>query len=289
MRIWKSLFFITKYMRIFSAAMLFVMLSFTTGEAYVITVDAAIRGEADDISIETGDSRVEGSPSLVPEVSISDTVSANDYTFEYFASSNIQAGTLKVMTSAVSNPGSLGTASSESKGMPQALAHIEEDLTFTPTDSNPYQVTLSMFIEGSISMDASTVYDNLLGLIMSESGGPGYQDSYISLIPSNSISQLFSVSLTLQGVSSVYIKAGMESYIYGIDGGGNQSIFALNNTAQLALSMPSGVSMTSSSGMFLSTVPVPEPATILLLSISLVGLVSVGAVRKIKRKTVVKS
>ena len=120
----------------------------TGAQATSITVDAAIRGTANGTFIETGDG-LSITPTLsTPQVSISDSVSVNGYTFDYLATSNIQTGTLRLLTSASSDDTSSGSATASGLGMPQAIAQMQEDLVFTPSDNNPYTITLSYAYNG---------------------------------------------------------------------------------------------------------------------------------------------
>jgi hypothetical protein len=257
--------------RFIHCALLLLGLMPAVGLAAQITVSGGIYGDADGTLIDTSMTQSEsGTPLAVPEVNIGETASANGYTFTYEASSNIQTGSLKVFTSAISDPGSSGSAGSTSLGMPQVLAHLEDDLVFTPSNSDPYDVTLSMFITGSLVLDPSTTYFSLAEVLLNPGPGQTVLDAE-PLTPGGSVNELRQVSLTLSGVSSVYVFAALESYIYSIDGGGKQSIADLSHTAQLAITLPEGVTMTSASGLFLTAVPEPDAWLLMAIGVLVLG------------------
>lgn len=241
-------------------------------QATSITVDAAIRGTANGTFIETGDG-LSITPTLsTPQVSISDSVSVNGYTFDYLATSNIQTGTLRLLTSASSDDTSSGSATASGLGMPQAIAQMQEDLVFTPSDNNPYTITLSYAYNGVFVEDPSS--DTYADASLYYWGDGGISDVlFAELTPTGQTNEVMQVDLVLQGQTSIGFQAGLEAFIFSIDGGGHSTYADFSHTASVSVAIPDGVNMTSSSGLFLTAVPLPASLPLFISALACLGAI----------------
>lgn len=212
-----------------------------------------------------------------PMAAISNTyIDGGGYTFQYSASAAVDTGQLKVRNLAMSDASAGGSyVAAPGSGVPATYARIEEGITFTPSDSNPYTVSFSMQLDGGYELAPSSTGYALAYLSVAQStGGGGYDEVEFTPYPSTPLLEFLHVDLTLQGQQTVYLTATLSSQILSISGSNQYSEFAFDNTAQLGLSAPASVLVESDSMLFLTNVPqVPVPAAAWLFGSALIGLV----------------
>ena len=212
--------------------------------------------------------------------SVSNSYSANGFTFEYSASAGISSGALKVYARASSDGGASGTYDSVSgSGIPSTFARVLETLTFTPSDSDPYTVSFTLAVDGSYVLAPSSSGFSFANLSISQQGGGNSDFDEVQFLPSvNPIFELLTAELTLQGSQMVDLSATLSAQILDISGSNQFSEFDFANTAQLGINVPASVAVTSTSGFFLATA-VPLPASVWLMTGALFGLFRLGKTR----------
>lgn len=225
----------------------------------------------DDYTVYANDVDIAVAPD--PQAAISNTYTNNGYTFQYSASAAVNTGQLKVKNLAMSDSTAGGSYTAASgSGVPSAFARIEETLTFTPSGTNPYDVSFSMLLDGLYELAPSSTGYALAYLSVDAGGGNfGYQE--VEFSPGNfTIIEFLNFNMTLQGQTSVYLTAVLSSQILSIGGSNQYSAFSFDNTAQLVVSAPASVIMESESGLFLTQAPVPVPAAAWLFASALLSL-----------------
>ncbi len=216
-----------------------------------------------------------------PAASVSHFLVQDGVTFDFYASASLATGALKVRNVVYTGPGGGSATAQSGSAVPTTYARLQEELTFTPADNDPYTVTLSMQVGGLYELDPSSTGWANAQLNLGVSGGANDFDQ-VDILPGNFvISEFLSVSLTLQGVVTASLFAQLGSDIYAISGPDAYSGFLFGNSAYLALALPDSVSVSSGSGVFLST-PVPLPPGLPLLAVGLAGLALVARGRPLQ-------
>lgn len=208
-------------------------------------------------------------------VSVSDAQSG---LFEYFASSDIGNLELKV-SGTLTN-----TTATEYFGgyvtLLGARADANDIVTLTTTRTDPFDVTLQLKVDGSLSAGpTSEIVANSL-ITLREVGQLSVTDSSFYRTV-GTIDDLLSITKTVSGPSVVLeIEALLSTAVWRVAPGDTVS-GALSNTAFLSLILPSDVTIAASdSGTFGVPIPIPEPATLVL---SAVGLLVTGAMVRRRR------
>lgn len=258
------------------AGILTALLLSRTGWAAMADAQGTVYGSynGDNHTVYSNDVDIAVAP--VPSASISNTFIDNGFTFQYSASAAVDTGQLKVKNLAMSDATASGGYSAASgSGVPSVFARIEETLTFTPSGTNPYDVSFSMLLDGLYQLAPSSTGYALAYLSVDAGGGNfGYQE--VEFSPGNfTIIEFLNFDLTLQGQTSVYLTAVLSSQMLSIAGPDQYSAFSFDNTAQLAVSAPGSVTMESESGLFLTQAPVPVPAAAWLFASALLALAGV--------------
>jgi len=196
-----------------------------------------------------------------------------------FASVDLATGQVKVKATATIgflNGGSVGVAS----GM--ARASLEDSLTFfLPTGVSTADINFSMLIDGDIDCGLGCTIASTFTRI--QLGGVSAGSANCCDL-GNSVPLPHTFGGTVLGVQSgqtLVLQASIQAAIIG------NGTIDFGNTATISFDLPTGVTFTSQSGVFLTQSPtadpIPEPSTILLFGTGIAGL---GAWRYRKRKKV---
>jgi hypothetical protein len=205
-------------------------------------------------------------------VSVSDSQPG---TFAYSSSADIGLLELKVFGTLTNNTGS-AQGNFESPMM-QVVAEVRDVITLGSTLTTPYDVTLSLDVNGDISTSGGSANASA-NASLDFGPNPGLDGSDGALYPIGPIADTLSVTQTLMGATvDLDLKALLAFNVFQLDAGATVT-GQLANTAFLTLGLPPGVTLAgSASGTFGVPIPIPEPHTYALM---LAGLVFVGTLAR---------
>ncbi len=203
--------------------------------------------------------------------SVDDTLVQDGFTFDFEASADFATGLLKVRTVASTSASASGSADATSgSGLPTAFARLVEQLTFTPSNADPYTVTVTMTSDGTYTLDPTTAFGwGNAQLSLTVDGSTQNDFDQVDILPATGlIVETLTTELQLQGTRTVNLFAQLAGQFDSIAGPNAFSAFEFGNSAQLALNVPASVNVTSGSGVFLTAV-VPLPPALPLLAVAL--------------------
>jgi hypothetical protein len=216
-------------------------------------------------------------PFVQSVVSVQD---AQDGLFSYFSSADIGNLALKVSGS-LSNTGGSTIGGGEIPVL-QAVAEARDILVLTSTRTDPYDVTLELVVDGTLTTPAGSVAFASTLIRMNEAGKLSVADS--GRYTGGPVNDVLSVSRTVSGAEVTIELASQMAYgVYRLAAGATAS-GDLSNTAHVRLILPEDVIISSSSsGTFgVPIVPIPEPSTMMLSAAGLLLLIAVAR-KKIRR------
>ncbi len=205
---------------------------------------------------------------------------AQEELFSYFASADIGNLALKVSGSLSNTGGSL--IGFGEIALLEAIAEARDVLVLTSTRTDPYEVTLELVIDGTLTTPAGSSAFATTLIRMNEPGKLSVTDS--GFYTNGVVDDILSVSRTVSGTEvTLELLTQMAYGVYRLAAGTTAS-GDLSNTAHVRLILPEDVIISSSSsGTFgVPIVPIPEPSSMML---SAAGLLLLGAVarKKIRR------
>lgn len=194
--------------------------------------------------------------------------------FSYFSSADIGNLALKVSGS-LTNSGS-GLIGSGEVAILQAVAEARDIVVLTSTRTDPYQVTLELVVDGSLSTPSgSTAFANS-SIKLNEAGKLGVFDS--GLYTNGEVNDTLSVTRTVSGPEVTLELETLLSYNVFRVGAGATASGDLSNTALVRLILPDDVTISSSSsGTFgVPIAAIPEPSSMMLSAAGLLLLAGVA-------------
>ncbi len=200
--------------------------------------------------------------------------------FAYFSSADIGNLALKVSGSLTNSGGS--SIGFGEVAILQAVAEARDILVLSSTRTDPYQVTLELVIDGSLSTPAGSTASANSQIKMTETGKLGVFDS--GFYTNGEVNDTLSVTRTVSGPEVTLELETLLSYnVYRVGAGATAS-GDLSNTAHVRLILPDDVTIaSSSSGTFgVPIVPIPEPSSMMLSAAGLLLLAGVAR-KKIRR------
>jgi hypothetical protein len=204
---------------------------------------------------------------------------AQEGLFAYFSSADIGNLALKVSGSLSNSGGSLIGAGE--LALLEAISEARDVLVLTSTRTDPYEVTLELVIDGTLTTPAGSFAFATTLVRMNEAGKLSVSDS--GFYTNGIVSDTLSVSRTVSGPEvTLELLTQMAYGVYRLGAGATAS-GDLSNTAHVRLILPEDVTIaSSSSGTFgVPLAPIPEPGTMLL---SAAGLLLLGAVARKKTR-----
>jgi len=213
------------------------------------------------------------------KASVSDSYTEGGFTFTYDAAASFETGLIQLDAGASSTSGAIGTIERKiGSGIPQTLSRIQEEIIFTPPNSNPYTVSATMFVSGSFSTTADP--EDLFAVANLFLSGRNLfeSDSFRIDQSSSPTSQLLTVEATLRGPQTVTLQGELGANILEITGPDQLIDFSFGNSAQLGISVTNDVPFTSGSGVFLSVIP--EPGSVALFGAGLLAIGSRGRAQR---------
>jgi len=192
------------------------------------------------------------------KASVTNSYSEDGFTFSYDAAASFETGLIQLDVGASSTSGASGTIERKiGSGIPQTLSRIQEEISFTPPNSNPYTVTATMFVTGSFSTTADPGDVFAVANLFLSGRNLFESDPFTIDLTSSPTSKLLAVQATLRGPQTVTIQGELGANILEITGPDQLIDFNFGNSAQLGLSVTDDVPFTSGSGVFLSIIPEP--------------------------------
>ena len=186
-------------------------------------------------------------PPVDEVASVNGSYLEDGFTFDYLASASFPLGQLKVRSTASSDETASGSINAQT-GVPASLARLQDELAFTPADNNPYDVTVTLSVNGSFSYTGD-VFDQLVlsNLSIGTGGGPSDQDTHVFSLSASPESVLLTTTVTLTGPQTVFVLAELGADIYFLSGPEQLIDLNFGSTAQLAVE--SDASFNSGSGV----------------------------------------
>jgi hypothetical protein len=196
--------------------------------------------------------------------------------FQYAASADIGNLELKVFGTYTNNSGSPGNIEIP---LMSVHSHVRDVITLNSTLPDPYEVTLELDVNGSISTSGGAASASANSFL--EFGAPPSVSRRYEIGP---INDTLSITRTVSGPSvDLGVDAFLTFNVFRVDPGATVT-GDLGNTAFLRLILPDqGVTLASSaSGTFGVPIPIPEPETYALM---VAGLVLVGAAARRRHRS----